>query len=157
MSDLLAQLDQAFSIAVGPVRRGMEMLGLHPTDLQAWALVVALGMLILGGMSLRSDMILRRRQANAMGTIVSIDHNDYSSPRVAFRDARGERHEFDSNLPLRLGADTVGDTIAVVYDPLNPRRAREAGRPIAKSIAIFGWIAVALLFLAYALGSLPPG
>ena len=149
--DAVAQIEALFQLLLVPGRWLMEQLGLHPADMQVWALNVAAFMLVLGGISTYGDLVLARRQVRTKGAVVSIDRNDVDTPRIAFTDRRGDRYEFDSNLPIRLGADAVGDSIAVVYDPHNPKRAREAGRPIAKGFSIVVWYGVALAILAYAI------
>jgi hypothetical protein len=149
--DAVAQIEALFHLLLVPGRWLMAHVGLHPIDMQVWALNVAVFMLVLGGISTYGDLVLARRQVRTQGTVVSIDRNDVDTPRIGFTDQRGERYEFDSNLPIRLGADAVGDSIAVVYDPSNPKRVREAGRPIAKGFSIVVWYGVALAILAYAI------
>ena len=149
--DLGAQFQAMFQTVLVPGRWLLEHVGMHPIDMQVWALYVAVFMLALGGASTYSDVILMRRQMRTTGTVTGIDRDDVDTPRISFRAADGESYEFASTLPLNFGTATIGNSVAVVYDPLNPRRAREAGRPIAKGVAIVVLYGVAVAILAYAI------
>jgi hypothetical protein len=155
MDDLGARLHQLFSLILVPGHWLMQRLGLEPTDLQVWALMVGVFMLTLGGASAYVDIILMQRRVRTTGTIVRIDRDDVDTPRIAFADVHGRTHEFSSSLPVRGGADTMGDTVAVIYDPQNPRRVREAGRPILKVLGAVVWFGLASVTLSYAFGVIP--
>lgn len=150
--DLGAQAQAMFQTLLGPGRWLMEHVGIHPIDMQVWALYVAAFMLVLGGASTYGDIVLMRRRVRTTGTVTRIDRDDVDTPRIAFRATDGENYEFASTLPINFGTDTIGNAVSVVYDPLNPQRAREAGRPFAKGFAIVTWYGVAVAILAYAIG-----
>jgi hypothetical protein len=136
----------------------MEAAGLHPIDMQGWALMVAVFMLAIALPGSYGDYVLSRRQLRTLGTILSIDYRgDSPTPRIGFRDTQGRSVEFDSNLPLNSVTDTVGSTLEIVYDPL--QRAREAGRRLLKSLGAFVWYGGAIASFAYAVwgGSLAAG
>ena len=62
----------------------------------------------------------------------------------------GRDDRFDSNLPVNRVTDTVGAEIAVMYDPKNPARAREVGRPLAKAFHNVIWHAIIIGLCALA-------
>ena len=151
MTDLGALVQNLFAAVLAPGRWLLQVTGFHPSDMQVWALMVAAFMLAIGIPGTYGDWMLTRRQKRTRGTIVSIDRSsDYDTPRIAFSDLRGETVEFNSNLPLRLGADAIGDTLEVVYDPLRPRRAREAGRHVLKLVSTLFWYGMAVALIVYA-------
>jgi hypothetical protein len=143
-----------------PARWVLQALGIPPTDMQAWALMVALFMFCLAAPGSYGDWMLSRRSRRVTGSVLSIDTGgDTDTARIGFRDHAGQSHAFDSNLPTNGTTGTIGNAVEVIYDPLYPKRAREAGRSLAKLLTYGGWYAGALLVLAYALwgGGLPVG
>ena len=158
--DVGAQLQIIGSALLGPPRWVLERLGVVPTNMQAYALLVVLFMLCIAVPGSYGDWMLSRRSRRVTGSVVSIDSSgDSPTPRIGYRDHTGENHAFDSNLPSNGATGAVGNAVEVIYDPLYPRRAREAGRHLAKSLSTIGWYGMALLVLAYAIwgGALPVG
>jgi hypothetical protein len=159
-TDLGALAKQVFCAILVPARWLMETLGLHPVDMQVWALMVAVFMLAIAAPGSYGDWVLSRRQHRVTGTVLSIDTSgDSDTARIAFRDSTGRTHAFDSMLPINAATSTVGNPVDVIYDPLFPRRAREAGRWLAKGLTTIGWYSVAVLIFAYAIWdqALPTG
>ena len=158
--DIGAQLQMVGSAVLGPPRWVLERLGVAPTDMQAYALLVVLFMLCIAAPGSYGDWMLSRRARHVTGTVLLIDTGgDSPTARIGYRDHTGRNHAFDSNLPTVGATGAVGNAVEVVYDPLYPKRAREAGRWLAKGVATIGWYGMALLVLGYAIwgGGLPAG
>jgi len=139
--------------ALHPFRVIAEVLGGSPSDEQIWAFLCAL---FFSGLILPStygDLVLRYRRALAKGRVVKIDTSGDApyTPTVEFADPSGVTHRFQSNLPVNRVTDTVGAEVAVMYDPENPARAREVGRPWAKAFHNVIWhsIIIGLFALAF--------
>ncbi len=92
-------------------------------------------------MKLWRDPFLRRRGVTTEGQVVAVSTGDDSDwPIIAFRDARGRAHQFRSDAPCASGSLRVGAAVGVRYDPADPRRARERGRPAARAIHFASWL-----------------
>src|SRR3569832_2619267 len=87
--DLGAQFQAMFQTVLVPGRWLLEHVGMHPIDMQVWALYVAVFMLMLGGASTYGDVVLMRRQVRTTGTVTGIDRDDVDTPRISFRAAVG--------------------------------------------------------------------
>jgi hypothetical protein len=135
--------------ALSPFRASAETFGYHPTDMQIWCFLCALFISAIVTPYTYGDFVLRRRRAFATGKVVKIDTSGDApyTPTIEFRDASGNLRRFDSNLQVNGGTGTVGAAVAVIYDPVNPARAREIGRPLAKAFnTIFWYCLIAALF-----------
>ena len=158
--DIGALLQAIGSALLGPPRWVLERLGVVPTDMQAYALLVVLFMLCIAAPGSYGDWMLSRRARRVTGTVLSIDTSgDSPTPRIGYRDHTGQSRAFESNLPTNAATGGIGNAVEVIYDPLYPKRAREAGRGLAKSLTTIGWYGMAMLVLAYAIcgGALPVG
>lgn len=139
--------------ALYPIRLIAEFFGGSPSDIQIWAFLCALFVCALVLPSTYGDLILRNRRAFATGRVVKIDTSGDApyTPTIEFTDASGRARRFDSNLPVSRATDTIGAEVAVMYDPANPKRAREVGRPFAKVFhnAVWYTIIVGLFAAAF--------
>jgi len=142
-----------------PFRLIMEGAGLHPADMQVWALMV--GLFLLAGIVPHTigDLILMRRNARATGQVIALrDDNDGGFfPTIGFKDVAGERWQFESGLTTNSRTGEVGAAVVVLYDPRHPMRAREAGRPLARLLITLFWYAFVGVVLYYAFFGFPDG
>ncbi|TIX53412.1 MAG: hypothetical protein E5V33_26760, partial [Mesorhizobium sp.] len=124
-----ASVSQAFHQALSPFRATAESIGYSPTDMQIWCFLCALFVLALVVPHSYGDIVLRRRRAYAIGKVVGIDTSgdSPSTPTIEFADRQGRSWRFDSNLPINSVTGSIGASVEVIYDPLNPKRAREVG------------------------------
>lgn len=154
MDWLWQKLEYLGGLVVWPFRTAMEAAGLHPIDIQVWSLMVALFMVAWYAPTSYGDWILSRRCKSTMGEVIEIEKDSDSpdTPRITFRDHCGERHDFSSPLPVNGRTSAVGNRVEVIYDPVRPQRAREAGRWVMKSTQALLWYAMAAGLLFYALG-----
>ena len=138
--------------ALSPLRAAAEAVGFHPSDIQIWCFLCALFVVALVVPRSYGDLVLRRRRVVAMGTVVAIDTSGDGpgTPTIEFPDASGKVRRFDSDLPINGTTEVVGAPVEVMYDPLRPARAREAGRPLAKAVNVIVWYSVIALLLAIA-------
>ncbi len=135
-----------------PVRAAMEAVGLEPSNIHVWALMVSIFMVVLLAPTSYGDFVLRRRSRRALGTVVSIDESDDTpTARIGFRDESGRHVEFDSDLWVNDRTSVIGGMVAVVYDPLNPKRAREEGRGRARLFTAVAWYGFAIGIGIYAI------
>jgi hypothetical protein len=113
---------------------------------------VAAFMLALLGPTTYGDFVLMRRQRRASGTVISIDESDeVSSPRIGFRDERGRPYEFDSPLGVNRRTGVIGGEVEVIYDPLHPKRAREANRVPLRMLTAVLWYGFAIGLAIFAI------
>ena len=138
--------------ALSPFRAMAEALGFHPSDIQIWCFLCALFLVALVVPRSYGDLVLRRRHALAAGTVVALNPSDDGpdTPTIEFRDASGKVTRFDSDLPVDGTTETIGAAVDVMYDPLHPARAREAGRPLANAVNVIVWYSVIAALLAIA-------
>ncbi|PAP94763.1 DUF3592 domain-containing protein [Mesorhizobium wenxiniae] len=143
---------QAFHHALSPFRAIAEAFGYFPTDIQIWCFLCSVFMLVLVAPHTYGDLVLRRRRAHATGKVVKIDMSDESpsTPTIEFADHFGKIRRFESNLPVNDTTGSVGATVEVIYDPLHPDRAREAGRPVMKATHTALWYTIVALLMALA-------
>ena len=153
MNQIGGLAEQGFGFLLSPFRFVMQAVGLHPSDIQVWALLVGLFLLCLSLPVTYGDWVLSRRQRRTTGTVLAIDMRGEApySPTIGFTDLHGRAYKFDSSLPLSRRTDQVGAAVEVIYDPLNPKRAREAGRPLGRAIIAIAWYGMAVLCIGYAL------
>jgi len=159
LSDIGTASYNLLLIVMQPFRLAMEAVGLHPVDMQVWALMVGLFLLIGVVPQTVTDLILTRRKALATGEVISLrDDNDGGFfPTIAFRDATGGRWQFESHLTTNAHTCDVGAAVPVIYDPRRPTRAREAGRPVARVTLIVWWYAFMAVIFYYAIFGFPDG
>ena len=141
LDKLLSWLQTAFETALVPFRAVMVMLGFAPSDMQVWTFMVGLFLLALVLPEAYSSYVLRRRRMRTTGTVVHIDTSGESpySPTIRFKDRVGREWSFDSGLPCNTRTERVGASVPVIYDPLNPKRAREEGRIAMKTFTTIAW------------------
>jgi hypothetical protein len=140
-----------FAVILAPARWAMEQVGLHPADMQVWAFMVVLFMLAWASPHAYGDWVLVRRRRATTGTVVELDTSgDSDTAVIAFEDHLGRPHRFESELPVTGRTRTTGSAVAIVYDPLNPGRAREAGRWLAKAVQHLAWFGSATGLAVYA-------
>lgn len=152
MDGVWPQVEAAFLTVMMPMRAAMEAVGLEPSNIHVWALMVSIFMVALFAPTTYGDLVLRRRSRQAVGTVVSIDESDDTpTARIGFRDETGRQVEFDSDLWVNDRTSKVGGTTAVVYDPLNPKRAREGGRGLARLFTALAWYGFAVGIAIYAI------
>jgi hypothetical protein len=86
-----------------------------------------------------------------MGHVVAIDKSGDGpdTPTIAFNDEAGREWRFDSNLPCNSRTNAIGSGVPVIYDPRNPKRAREHGRVVSKALAALIWYGVTAFFVAF--------
>ncbi|MFD2058545.1 DUF3592 domain-containing protein [Mesorhizobium calcicola] len=152
-------VSQAFHHALSPFRAIAEAFGYVPTDMQIWCFLCGVFVLVLVVPYTYGDLVLRRRSAHATGKVVKIDSSgdSPSTPTIEFTDRLGKIRRFDSNLPVNNVTGSIGAAVKVIYDPLHPDRAREAGRSVMKAAhtAIWYTIFAALMALAFWPGLTP--
>ena len=102
------------------------------------------------------DRDLRRHGLTAEGRVVAVSPGEDSDwAIIVFRDARARAHQFRSDVPHAAGALRVGAAVPVRYDPDDPRRVRELGRPAARAVHALGWLIVAAVSGLIGAGLLP--
>ena len=120
-----------FEAALTPFQIVARLVGLNPSVAQTYLFLVAVFFAPMIIIHLYGDIVLLRRGRRTAGTVVGIDPGDESPDRpiIRFKDASGQEFTFTS---------TLGDTTRIIdakvdvdYDPVKPRRAREAGRPVS--------------------------
>ena len=155
MDEFWQKLEYLGGLIVWPFRTAMEAVGLHPIDIQVWSLMVALFMVAWYAPTSYGDWILSRRSRRTMGEVVEIEASSDSRDtlRISFRDHAGEWHDFSSSLPVNGPTSVVGNPVEVIYDPMRPQRAREAGRWVMKSTQALLWYAMAVSLLYYAVAT----
>jgi hypothetical protein len=146
-----AGVDQAAHQALSPFRAVAEFFGGSPSDIQIWAFLCALFVAAIVTSMTYGDLVLRHRRVLATGRVVKIDTSGDGpdTPVIEFTDRTGKTRRFDSHLPVTGLTKEIGSQVAVMYDPENPKRAREVGRPLAKALHYVVWYAVVVgLFAA---------
>jgi hypothetical protein len=120
-----------FEAALTPFQIVARLVGLNPSVAQTYLFLVEVFFAPMIIIHLYGDIVLLRRGRRTAGTVVGIDPGDESPDRpiIRFKDASGQEFTFTS---------TLGDTTRIIdakvdvdYDPVKPRRAREAGRPVS--------------------------
>lgn len=141
-----------FHHALSPFRALAEAFGYAASDMQIWCFLCGLFFLALVAPYTYGDLVLRRRRAYATGKVVKIDMSDDgpSTPTIEFADRLGKIRRFDSNLPVNDATGSVGAEVEVMYDPLHPNRAREAGRPLMKMAHTTLWYTIVAMLMALA-------
>ena len=137
--------------ALQPFRVIAEFFGGSPSDIQIWVFLCAIFVCVLVLPYTYGDIVLRRRRVLATGKVIDVDTSGDApyTPTIEFTDASGRARRFDSDLPVNRATETVGAEIAVMYDPQNPKRAREVGRPFAKALHYVVWYSIVIgLFAA---------
>jgi hypothetical protein len=140
---------EALHYALSPFRAIAEALGFSPSDIQIWMFLLGLFVSALVVSRSYGDLVLRRRYARASGRVVAIDRPSEaaSTPTIEFHDSSGKVRRFRSGLPINRVTGNLGAEVPVIYDPLMPDRAREAGRAISKALdTIEGYAMIAILF-----------
>ena len=122
--------------------------------MQVWAVIVGLFLLALILPDTYSTFVFRHRNLRTMGTVTAIDTSGESpySPTIRFKNEIGREWQFDSGLPCNKRTGTVGALVPVMYDPLNPKRAREQGRFIMKAFSALSWWGFIAFAFALAFG-----
>lgn len=152
MDDIWSTIAEGLRVILVPARTVMEWGGLHPSDIQVWALMVSIFIVVLVGPTSYGDWVLRSRSRRVVGTVIAIDDRDETvTPRISFTDERGQLVEFDSPLAVNARTNTVGGTVDVIYDPLNPKRAREANRVLYRYSSTVLWYGIAVALAVYAI------
>lgn len=147
-------VEDAAHRALWPFRAIAEALGIAASDMRIWLFLCAIFLLALSVPATYGDLVLRRRHALAGGKVVKInrDSDGLETPTIEFADRCGKTRRLDSSLPVNGTTRTLGATVWVMYDPLHPQRAREAGRPLMRTFqTIVGYaVIVGLLIATYA-------
>lgn len=87
------------------------------------------GLLVWGAYLTVKMKLFLRKSAPTTGVIVKhirtsdIDGKDAYFPVIEFKTASGKTEQFKSRTSYARSTQRVGEEIAVLYDPLNPRRA----------------------------------
>ncbi|KAA3452794.1 hypothetical protein C7I87_01070 [Mesorhizobium sp. SARCC-RB16n] len=148
-----ARVSEAFHQALFPFRAIAEAFGQHPGDMQIWCFLCGVFFLALVSAQTYGDIVLRRRGALAAGKVVGIDKSSDGpdTPIIEFADRVGKTWRFESHLPINRTTGSVGASVEVMYDPLRPKRAREAGRSFTKAAHLAVWFAIVagLMTLAF--------
>lgn len=138
-----AGVEQAFHHLLSPFRISSEtLLGYSPPDIQIWVFLVAAFMFLLAAPGTYGDIVLMRRSVRTTGKVVRIDEGSSDGPDtpiIDFRDASGRLWTFESELGCNAATRRIGASVPVIYDPLNPKRAREDGRRLSKIWRFAAW------------------
>ncbi|MDX8479406.1 DUF3592 domain-containing protein [Mesorhizobium sp. VK24D] len=147
-----ARVSEAFRQALFPFRAVAEALGGHPSDIQIWCFLCGVFFLTVVAIQTYGDIVLRRRGAVATGKVVGIDKSSDGpdTPIIEFADRLGKIWRFESHLPVNRTTRSVGAPVEVMYDPFHPKRAREMGRPLMKTVHLIVWYAVVAGLMALA-------
>jgi hypothetical protein len=158
MDDIWAKLETLWAVILWPMRVLMQAVGLHPIDIQVWAMMVTVFMVAIYAPTTYGDWVLSRRRLRTTGEVIEIERSSDSpdTPRIGFYDRHGVRHDFSSPLPINTRTEVVGNQVEVIYDPLHPWRAREAGRWLMKGTQAVLWYAIAISLALYAVGAYGP-
>ena len=134
---------QLFDRAASPFVALASRFGLELNAGQMWMIFFTLPFVLYAAYFLYVDLMLSRRGVKAVGTVIDIDPGDETADRpiIEFRDERGNPVVFTSHLGVNAMTGTVGARVDILFDPVEPRRAREIGRNGAK--------AAYLVFLAF--------
>jgi hypothetical protein len=137
---------QLFIEAASPFVALSREAGLELAPAQVWMLFFTLFFVVYAVQFLYGELMLSRRGRRAVGTVVAIDPGDEAPdrPKIEFRDQSGRAVVFISHLGVNAATANIGAKVDIVFDPLHPKRAREAGRAGAK--------AYRLVFLAVFIG-----
>ena len=135
-----------FEQAAVPAILVARQLGFELNAAQVWMLLFTL--LFAGYLAyfLYIDWVLSQRGRRALGTVIGLDPGDGGPDRpiVRFKDTSGKEFVVTSHLGVNRQTGSVGAQIEMVYDPNDPRRAREAGRLGAKQF----YLAFLVFFVA---------
>ena len=144
------RVTEAAHHALWPFRASAELFGCFPSDMQIWCFLCAIFFSALVVPRTYGDLVLAERRSRAKGKVVRIDTSgETPSPTIEFIDRLGSTHRFDSDLPINSLTGTVGAEVAVIYDPFNPKIAREAGRPFAKVFHLIVWYSMIGALIAF--------
>ena len=123
-----------FEAALTPFQEVARLFGLDPSVVQTYLFLVTAFFASILIIHLYGDLVLLRRARRTAGTVVGIDPGDEAPDRpiIRFKDTSGQEFTFTSALSCNDITRTIGAKVDVDYDPLKPRRAREAGRPVSK-------------------------
>jgi hypothetical protein len=121
---------QLFIDAASPFVALSHAAGLDLNAAQVWMLFFTLVFLAFLLSFLYDELVLGRRGRRTTGTVVGIDPGDESPDRpvIEFRDHSGRKVVFTSYRAVNAMTATIGAPVEVVFDPLRPKRAREAGK-----------------------------
>ncbi|BCH31284.1 hypothetical protein MesoLjLc_32140 [Mesorhizobium sp. L-8-10] len=137
--------------ALWPFRALADQFGYAPSDIQIWCLicVVFLGALVVP--ETYGDLVLMRRRAYTTGKVVRLDTSGDGpdTPVIEFTDRAGKRQRFHSGLAVNSTTATVGAEVAVIYDPVNPNRAREARRTLTMALGTIVWYGTIAFLIAF--------
>ena len=130
--------------ALSPFRAAAEALGYFPSDIQIWCFLCAVFISALVLPHTYGDLVLARRRLTTTGKVVEVDTSGDApyTPVIEFRHIAGRVRRFDSVLPVNGATGKIGAEVAVVYDPVNPTVAREAGRPLSKAFHNIVWYVI---------------
>ena len=122
-----------FEAALTPFQIVARLVGLNPSVAQTYLFLVAVFFAPMIIIHLYGDIVLLRRGRRTAGTVVGIDPGDEAPDRpiIRFKDASGQEFTFTSTLGCNDTTRIIGAKVDVDYDPVKPRRAREAGRPVS--------------------------
>jgi hypothetical protein len=128
-------IEDAAHHALWPFRAVANAYGIAASDLRIWLFLCALFLLALAIRFTRDELVLRRRRRLTTGKVIRIstDSDGLATPTIEFADRSGNRWRFDSTLPVNSMTGAIGAPVPVMYDPLHPERAREAGRPLMQA------------------------
>jgi hypothetical protein len=153
-TNLLSAIQAAFAACLLPFRAIMESFGLQPADHQVWAFMVGLFMIGIALPVHCGDFRLSRRHSKTTGFVAAIDRSGDGpySPIISFKDDSGRSWSFSSGLPCTAATECIGASVPVIYDPDNPKLAREEGRTAAKILYALLWYAFSGFTFAVAFG-----
>lgn len=122
-----------FEAALTPFQHVARLVGLNPSVAQTYLFLVTAFFASLLIIHIYGDLVLLRRGRRTAGTVVGIDPGDESPDRpiIRFKDTSGQEFTFTSTLSCNDTPRTIGAKVDVDYDPIKPKRAREAGRPVS--------------------------
>lgn len=125
-----------------------RQVGLELNAAQVWMLFFTLLFLGFALSFLYDEFALVRRGRRTTGTVVGIDPGDESPDRpiIEFHDQSGRKVIFTSYRGVNAKTGTIGARVDIVFDPLRPKRAREAG--------LTGILSLHFLFLVFFVGAM---
>ena len=138
---------QLFIEAASPFVVIARQVGLELNSAQVWMFFFTLPFVGYAAYFLYVELMLSRRGRRAVGTVVGIDPGDETADRpiIEFHDQAGRAVVFTSQLGVNATTGTIGARVDILFDPLHPKRAREAGRTGAKA----GYLIFLAIFIGF--------
>ncbi len=130
------QIKALFEAIASPFVELSATVGLPLNTAQIWMLFFTLLFAAYTTHFLLVGWVLEQRGRRATGRVIGIDPGDElpDRPIIEFRDSAGRTFVVTSHLGINSHTGSIGANVDLIYDPDNPKHAREAGRPMAKAL-----------------------